>query len=92
VDLVPGAAKAFEAALSAEQSKLQGETLWYRMAAGGPAPRYVRLRPRPSLSAILDGGSEQALPDKVNNLIAKMTVEILTLRPTMSYNLSRAGN
>ncbi len=92
VDLLPGAAKAFEAALSAEQSKLQGETLWYRMLAGGPTPRYVRLRPRPSLSAILDGKSEQALPDKVNDLIAKMTVEILALRPTMSYNLSRASN
>ena len=55
VDLEPGAAKAFEAALGAGQSTLQGETLWYRMVAGGAAPRYVRLRPRPSLSAILDG-------------------------------------
>ena len=89
MDLVPGAAKAFEAALSAGQSTLQGETLWYRMVAGGAAPRYVRLRPRPSLSAILDGRSEQALPDKVNDLIAKTTVEILTLRPTMSYGLGR---
>ena len=51
----PGAGKAFEAALGAGQSTLQGETLWYRMVAGGPAPRYVRLRPRPSLSAILEG-------------------------------------
>jgi hypothetical protein len=58
------------------------------MVAGGPTPRYVRLRPRPSLSAILDGKSEQALPDEVNDLIAKMTVEILTLRPTMCYGLS----
>jgi hypothetical protein len=67
VEFVPGAEKAFEAALSARQSTLQGETLWYRMVAGGTAPRYVRLRPRPSLSAILaerlDGRSEQALPD-----------------------------
>ena len=54
------------------------------------APRYVRLRPRPSLSAILDGRSEQALPDRVNDLIARTTVEILTLRPTMSYGLSPA--
>jgi hypothetical protein len=90
VDLVPGAAKAFEAAMSAEQSRLQGETLWYRMVAGGPAPRYVRLRPRGSLSAILDGRSEQALPEKVNDSIAKTTVEILNLRPTMSYGLSPA--
>jgi len=87
VDLNPGAAKAFEAALSAGQSTLQGETLWYRMVAGGAAPRYVRLRPRASLSAILDGRSEQALPDGANHLIAKTTVEILTLRPTMSLGL-----
>jgi hypothetical protein len=90
VDLVPGAAKPFEAALNASQSTLHGETLWYRMVAGGIAPRYVRLRPRPSLSAILDGSSEQGLPDGVNHLIAKTTVEILNLRPTMCYGLSPA--
>jgi hypothetical protein len=90
VDVVPGAANAFEAALSAGQSKLQDETLWYRMAAGGATPRYVRLRPRTSLSAILDGSSEQALPGAVKSLIAKTTVEILTLRPTMCYGLSPA--
>jgi hypothetical protein len=87
VDLVPGVAKAFEAALGADQSALQGETLWYRMVAGGAAPRYVRLRPRPSLSAVLVGRSEQALPDEANRLIARTTVEILTLRPTMSLGL-----
>jgi hypothetical protein len=87
VDLVPGAEKAFEAALSAGQSRLQGETLWYRMVAGGTTPRYVRLRPRPTLSAILDGRSEQTLPD---NLIAKATIEILNLRPAMSYGLTPA--
>jgi hypothetical protein len=93
VDLVAGTAKAFEAALSANQSTLQGETLWYRMVAGGAATRYVRLRPRPSLSAVLDGRNEQALPDGVNRLIAKATVEILTLRPTMSLGLgSPAGD
>ncbi len=90
VDLNPGAEKAFEAALSAGQSTLLGETLWYRMVAGGAAPRYVRLRPRASLSAILDGRREGALPDNVNDSMAKTTVEILTLRPTMSYGLSPA--
>ncbi len=88
VDLSPGAEKNFEAALSAGQSTLQGETLWYRMVAGGTVPRYVRLRPRPSLSAILEGMSEQALPDKAHALIARTTVEILNLRPTMSYGLA----
>ena len=88
VDLVPGAAPAFEAALGAVQAALQAETLWYRMVAGGTAPRYVRMRPRASLAAILEGRNEQALPDTVHPLIAKTTVEILTLRPTMSYGLS----
>jgi hypothetical protein len=87
VDLVPGAAKAFEAALGAGQSSLPGETLWYRMVAGGATPRYVRLRPRPSLAALLEGRSEQALPDTVSHLIVKTTVELLSLRPTLSYGL-----
>jgi hypothetical protein len=87
VDLLAGAEKIFEAALGADQSRLQGETLWYRMIVGGTAPRYVRLRPRPNLSAILEESSEQALPGSVNGLIAKTTIEILNLRPTMSYGL-----
>jgi hypothetical protein len=90
VDLNPGTAKAFESALGAEQARLQGETLWYRMVAGGPAPRYVRLRPRPGLSSILEGRSEEALPDSVSSLLAKTTIEILNLRPTMSIGLSPA--
>jgi hypothetical protein len=88
VDLNAGGSKAFEAALGATQSTLQGETLWYRMVGGGGAPRYLRLRPRPNLSAILEGRSEQALPDAAHPLIAKTTIEILTFRPTMSLGLS----
>jgi len=90
VDLNPGAEKAFETALSGGQSTLSAETLWYRMVAGGAAPRYLRLRPRESLSAILDRRSEGALPDEVNPAISRTTVEILTLRPTMSYGLPPA--
>lgn len=88
VDLNAGAVQEFEAALSADQSRSRGETLWFRMVAGGSAPRYVRLCPRPSLAAILDERREQSLLDKVNDLIAKTTVEILTLRPTMSLGVS----
>jgi hypothetical protein len=90
VDLNPGAEKTFEAAVSTGQSTLQDETLWYRMVVGGTAPRYLRLRPRANLSAVLDGKHEQALPDKVNSLIARTTIEILNLRPTMSYGLTPA--
>jgi hypothetical protein len=87
VDLNVGAEKGFESAVAARQASLQGETLWYRMVAGGRAPRYVRLRPRPTLSAVLDSRNEQALPDHVNPLIASVTIEILNLRPAMSYGL-----
>jgi hypothetical protein len=88
VDLNPGAASAFEAALGAEQSTLRGETLGYRMVAGGTAPRYVRLRPRASLAALLDGRSDQSLVTDDARLIARTTVEILNLRPTMSYGVA----
>ena len=90
VDLHSGSGTDFERALGAVQSTLQGETLWYRMVAGGTAPRYVRLRPRPKLSTILDDMREQRLPDTASSLIAKTTIEILNLRPTMSYGLSPA--
>jgi hypothetical protein len=88
VELNQGAGKAFEAALAAEQSKLQGETLWYRMVVGGNTPRYVRLRPRASLAAILDERAGQVLPDKVDSLISKVTVETLNLRPNMLVNVT----
>src|SRR5262245_54426300 len=90
VDVAPGAEARFEAALAAEQSTLQGETLWYRMIAGGPVPRYVRLRPQPTLAEMLDSKRVAPLPDKTNALITKLTVEILNLRPTMSYGLPPA--
>jgi hypothetical protein len=88
VELTQGAGTAFEAALALEQSKLRGETLWYRTVVGGATPRYVCLRPRVSLAAILDERADQALPDKVNGLISKMTVETLNLRPNMLANVT----
>ena len=88
VTLMPDAAKNFEYALSAQQSKLQGETLWYRMIAGGNTPRYVRLRPRKSLSEIIDGRKEQGFDDQINKMIEKVTIEILNLKPTMSYGVT----
>ncbi len=83
VELTPGNAKSFEAALRGEP---QGETLWYRMIAGGSAPRYVRLRPRASLGALLDERAE--LPEAAARLVAKETIEILSFRPAMSYGLA----
>jgi hypothetical protein len=87
VDLVPGSAKSFEDALAARQSRLRGETLWFRMIAGGHAPRYVRMRPRASLAAIAESVDEQTLPEGVSGAIENMTIEILNLRPAMSYGI-----
>lgn len=87
VTLKPDAAKNFETALAAQQSKLQTETLWFRMVAGGTTPRFVRLRPRQSLSEIIDGKNEQGFDDQINKMIEKIMIEILNLKPTMSYSL-----
>ena len=88
VDLNYGAGKSFEAALAADQSKLQQETLWYRLVVGGTTPRYVRLRPRVSLADILDERADQSRPDKLNGLILRMTSETLNLRPNMLVNVT----
>jgi hypothetical protein len=88
VDLLPGAAKNFEESVTTLRSALAGETLWYRMIAGGPVPRYVCLRPRPNLLAALEGTNPSQVPESALRWIAKTTVEILTLRPTMSYGLA----
>ncbi len=90
VDLNVGAGKAFEAAIAAEQPGLHGETLWYRLVLGGSLPRYVRLRPRADLAAILDERADQALPDTANRLVSRITVETLNLRPTMLVNVTPA--
>lgn len=87
----PSGERAFEAALTARQPALKDETLWFRMLSGGPVPRYVRLRPRPTVGAILESSTEQVLPDKVNPLITKTTIEILNLRSPMCYGVIPAS-
>src|SRR5215472_10105592 len=88
VELDYGTSEKFEAAVAAERSRLRGETLWYRMVAGGNAPRYVRLRPRAGLAGILDERADQLLPETVSGLVSKVTVEILNLRPNMLVNVA----
>jgi hypothetical protein len=88
VELNYGAGEAFEAAVAAEQSKLLGETLWYRLVVGGNTTCYVRLRPRASLGAILDERADGILPQSVNGLISKITVETLNLRANMLVNVT----
>ena len=90
VDVAVGAERAFETAVRGAQVTLQNETLWYRMIAGGGGPRYVRLRPRPTLASILSEGNGRSLPDQVDPLVVKITIEILTLRPAMSLGVAPA--
>jgi len=89
VELAPGTGAAFEAAL-ARSAAPPGETLWFRMAAGGSVPRYVRLRPADTLAALLARSGEPALPEPAARLAARTTVEILTLRPTLSLGVPPA--
>jgi len=87
VDIRPGAAVEFERAIAAAQPTLASETLWYRLVAGGTSPRFVRLRPFSSLAALIESQPQQAFPATAHELVARSTVEILNLRPTMSYRL-----
>ena len=87
VELIPGAANDFETALRPAQPSLRDETLWFRMIAGGASPRYVRLRPRGSFSVLLGDTEGESLPEKASRLTSRVTVEILTLRPAMSYGV-----
>jgi hypothetical protein len=87
VDVRPGAAVEFERAIAAAQGMLATETLWYRLVAGGTSPRFVRLRPFSSLASLIESQPHQAFPAAAHELVARSTVEILNLRPTMSYRL-----
>jgi hypothetical protein len=87
VELAPGYGAAFETAL-AKSAAYSDETLWFRMVAGGSTPRYVRLRPASDLAALLARSSEPPLPEPIARLASRTTVEILALRPTLSYGLS----
>jgi hypothetical protein len=87
VDLEPGGEARFEKSLAGRRAGLSGETLWFRMVAGGPVPRYLRLRPRLSLSTLIEERDDSALPAEVGDIVQRANVEILALRPTMTYRL-----
>ena len=82
----PDPAQAAVQAPPLAEAKPAAETLWFRMIAGGPSPRYLRLRPCANVTAVLEG--QEPLPEKVKQLINRMTVEILTFRPAMSYGVA----
>lgn len=86
-EIASGSQRSFEAALADMQPALTEETLWYRLVAGGTDTRYVRLRPRPSIAAIITSRIDSAWPQAARSMIASARAEILTLRPTMSIGI-----
>jgi hypothetical protein len=88
VQLEPGAEERFEAALRRQQATLRGETLWFRMVAGGRGPLYVRIRARSNLAELLNDRREGELPQEVEELVTERAVEILSFRPTLSYGVT----
>lgn len=91
VEVKPGMEGRFEAALYAARPRVQGESLWYRLISGANVPRYVRLRPKKDLEALLDDRAGAALPPATANLVDGEKVEILNFRPTMSLNVAAPG-
>ncbi len=90
VEVQPAAASAFEAKLKAGQASLKDETLWYRLVTGGQVPKYLRLRPRPRLSAVTEGADDQVL-SQANSMITRVSVELLLSEPSLTIDVAGAG-
>ena len=90
VDVQPAAANAFEAKLKAGQPSLKGETLWYRLVTGGDVPRYLRLRPRPRFSAVIEAADDPILA-QANSMITRIRVELLVSEPSLTIDVAGAG-
>jgi hypothetical protein len=87
VEVQPGEASAFEAKLKAGQPSLKEETLWYRLVTGGAVPKYLRLRPRPRMSAVLEGADDPVLA-QTNGMITRATVELLVSDPGLTIDVA----
>ena len=90
VDVSPAEASAFEARLKAGQPSLKEETLWYRLVTGGQVPRYLRLRPRSRLSAVIEKADDQVLAP-ANSMITRIRVELLVTEPSLTIDVAGAG-
>jgi len=90
VEVEPAAATAFEAKIKARQPTMKEETLWYRLVAGGNVPKYLRLRPRSSFSAVIEG-SEDAVLAQAASIIARLRVELLVTEPSLTIDVGGAG-
>jgi hypothetical protein len=69
---------------------LKEATLWYRLVAGGRVPRYLRLRPRPRVSAVTEGAHDQVLA-QANSVVTRVRVELLVSQPSLTIDVGEAG-
>ncbi|HZI77610.1 MAG TPA: hypothetical protein VFD73_26920 [Gemmatimonadales bacterium] len=65
---------------------MKEETLWYRLVTGGEVPKYLRLRPRARISAVVDGADDQVLA-QANAMITRVTVELLVSDPALTIDV-----
>ncbi len=89
VEVQPAAANAFEAKLKSGRPSLKTETLWYRLLNGGQVPKYLRLRPRPALSAATEGADDHVLA-QARSLITRVSVELLLSQPSLTIDVRQA--
>jgi hypothetical protein len=90
VEVQPGAASAFEAKLRAGQPSLREETLWFRLVTGGQVPKYLRLRPRPRFSAVIEEADDRVLT-QASSMITRARVELLVSEPSLTIDVAGAG-
>jgi hypothetical protein len=88
VDVEPGAASAFETELKTAQPTLKEETSWYRLVTGGPVPRYLRLRIRSRLSAVIEAASDPATLLGAKSMITKTSVDLLRSQPSLTIDVA----
>jgi hypothetical protein len=90
-DLTPGTAPEFERALRGREAVGSG-CRWYRLVAGGPRPRYIRLRPLASLAAAVlppAGRNDDSLGPPGG--VVRVSVEVLSFRPELSSGVGGPG-
>ena len=90
VEIQPNTASAFEAQLKAEQPSLKEETLWYRLVTGGQVPKYLRLRPRPRFSSVLEGAETEDLA-QTGSIVTRVRAELLVLDPSLTIDVAGTG-
>jgi hypothetical protein len=76
--------------LKAAQPSLKEQTLWYRLVTGGPVPRYLRLRPRSRVSAMLKAADDGVLA-QAGSMISGASVELLVSQPSLTIDVRGEG-